>query len=978
MMNEKQIVFLFIIHHSAFIIFSEAIQDVRARMAGGIRQTRQAAAQRGAATARQRRLGFAARHGLTHLCLCVALFCAWSTPTDVVKPKPARAPFVALDDAALDAILQSAATDALGAREGAIIVLDPQTGRVRAIVNPRLAGEQAFPPGSAIKPFTLLTALRSGALDKDTRLLCRKHYARQDAHFTCSHPASLPPFSPAQALAYSCNYFFARVGERLKPDDFNATLAAYGFGARTGLADEFEQPGKLPRARWHLSEALGEGDDLLVTPVQLLTAYAALLNGGHLYTPQTAAPENFSAHERATVEIANAERALLLEGMRGAVAYGTAERAHLSSLPVNIYGKTGTATEVGGIHTHGWFVGFATENKQTPTTTQARMNDLEQTSAGTSAHAQSPAPEQFKLAVLVFLKRATGVQSATVAQPIFAAYARATTEANAEVKTDRAAATMRAAERSYDLSAETAQDSSTPDNSTHEPTVRVHLVREETTRTLSLEDYIYGVLAAEASTEDEYEAIKALAVVSRTFALKNLHRHARDGYDFCNLTHCQRYLAVKPDDDTRPEFHALLRRAVNETAGEVLHDGRGQLINAYFSASCGGMTANVETLWGATAHERYERGVRDDFCVGASNSSWTDVLPAAQLARALHEDERSDVGARLDDIRVIKRDASGRAEIVAVRGERQRVLRGWDFKTIVGRTLGWNVLKSSRFTVERAGANFIFRGSGFGHGLGLCQTGAHVQAERGTDYRQILAYYFPGTKLTQLSDASAQWHDDVLWRGRDNSINRTRAASAASASTRLTLSSEHFRVSYTAQAEQRDVEAVLRTLEAARADMQQRLAAASLDLPALPVLEIVAHETTGDFVGATGQPAWAAAATRGRHIELQPLATLRKRGVLTTTLRHEYAHAVIDALSRGRAPHWLAEGLAAYAAGEGALLAHVAAPSKRLTTDELEQQLAQPASATEMRTLYAAAYREVRALIGKEGEASVWRRVAHS
>src|SRR5205085_9150383 len=343
-------------------------------------------------------------------------------------------------------------------------------------------------------------------------------------------------------------------------------------------------------------------------------------------------------------------------------------------------------------------------------------------------------------------KRATGVQSATVAHPVFAAYARAIgTGDNTQSRTGVAASSrFDAAARADSLGAVASQQmlaTVCADGVSCGPSVRVHLVREELTRTLALEDYIYGVLAAEASTEDEYEAIKALAVVSRTFALKNLHRHARDGYDFCNLTHCQRYLAVNPDDDTRPEFHALLRRAVNETAGEVLRDGRGQLVNAYFSASCGGMTANVETLWGAPARERYERGVRDDFCVGAPNSSWTDVLSAAQLARALHEDERSDVGARVDEIRVLKRDASGRAEVVAVRGERQRVLRGWDFKTIVGRTLGWNVLKSSRFTVERAGANFIFRGSGFGHGLGLCQMGTHVQARSGTDYRQILAYY---------------------------------------------------------------------------------------------------------------------------------------------------------------------------------------------------------------------------------------------
>src|ERR1041384_8657035 len=123
---------------------------------GGIRQRRQGAAQRVAAIVHRCRLSLAARHGLTHLCVCVSLVCAWSTPTNVVKRKPTRAPPVALNDATLDAILQSAANEALGTREGALIVLDPQTGRVRAVVNPRLAGEQAFPPGSAIKPFTLL------------------------------------------------------------------------------------------------------------------------------------------------------------------------------------------------------------------------------------------------------------------------------------------------------------------------------------------------------------------------------------------------------------------------------------------------------------------------------------------------------------------------------------------------------------------------------------------------------------------------------------------------------------------------------------------------------------------------------------------------------------------------------------------------------------------------------------------------------
>ncbi len=873
---------------------------------------------------------------------CFCLLSLFSCSSSPAKPNVPPAVTTPASDAEVDDGLQRAAVTALGEREGAIIVMDAQSGRLRAIVNPRLAFEQTFPPGSAIKPFTSLAAMRAGLIDRESRRQCAGRYAGDGFEIVCSHPKSNTPFSPMQALAYSCNDFFAHTGERLSEGAFNATLSAFGFGERTGVNAGSENAGRLPRGEWSAREALGESENLLVTPIQLLTAYTALVNGGYLYQPEQSQAAGFTTHEKARISIASAHRAMLIEGMRGAIKYGTAAKAELSSLPLYLFGKTGTSTASNRFRTNGWFVGFAAEQTE----------------------AREPAPERVRLAVLVFLKRAHGAQCAELTRPVFEAFAKATPP---QAK----------------LQSQTPNSANPPSAIRHPQSTifKVHLVRENITKTVALEDYVRGVVAAEASVEDETEARKAQVVASRTFALKNRGRHANEGYDFCSTTHCQRFIEIADCGlgmaDCGKESAAVQRanKAVSETRGELLWDERGQVIDAYFHAACGGMTANLESLWGAPA-PAYLRGVRDDYCATMPHHRWVQAIPAAQLAKALRRDPGSDVGARIADIIVTKRDGSGRAEVMTLEGERRRVLRGWDFKMIVGRALGWNLIKSSRFEVTRAGTNFIFRGSGFGHGLGLCQEGAHVMARRGMSYRQILAHYYPGTVVKSDGETGRRGDGEpkgaeVLFDGRASLLHLV----AASLMQNQVLSSENFRVTFPGNTDRREVEEALRTLETVRAEIERQLKDAALSLSGQQKTELLIYPTTGDFTGATGMPVWVAAVTRGRTMHLQPLRTLQKRGVLKPTLRHEYVHIVIESLSAGRAPRWLAEGLAIHLAGEGARYAQVQS-KKKLSSDELEKKLASPASAQEMRELYAAAWREVRVMMRAEGLSKIWQRVA--
>jgi stage II sporulation protein D len=217
--------------------------------------------------------------------------------------------------------------------------------------------------------------------------------------------------------------------------------------------------------------------------------------------------------------------------------------------------------------------------------------------------------------------------------------------------------------------------------------------------TLPLEDYVAGVMAGEAGTMKSPEALKAMAVAIRTYAVKFRGRHKDDGYDFCATTHCQNYRA------------ATASEAVDATAGEMLWR-KGELVEAYYSKDCG--------------------GTNDAYC---PREVWKSQFTGEELARALRAE-----GLRAPQhwqIAVTERDGA--------RAKRLRLGDGIEisaepFRLAIGRELGWNRLKSDLYSVEGLG----FTGRGTGHGRGLCQVGAERMPG---SYREILGTFYPGSAV---------------------------------------------------------------------------------------------------------------------------------------------------------------------------------------------------------------------------------------
>jgi stage II sporulation protein D len=252
---------------------------------------------------------------------------------------------------------------------------------------------------------------------------------------------------------------------------------------------------------------------------------------------------------------------------------------------------------------------------------------------------------------------------------------------------------------------------------------------------LDLERYVQGVVAAEVPSSFGMEAKKAQVVAARTYAL--MQRAAAEGpFHVTATVDDQVYRGSAADGPTMA--------AVATTHGEVLSI-EGYLVSAYFSSTCGGRTEDPIHVW----PDRLTRGVRSvtcGHCDAAPFSRWTQDLSPERLAGALRDGGYDGIGDVVG-LHIRGRSPSGRVIVLDVETTDATVtLSGQELRAAVG----WTPIKSATFDVEVRGGSFHFEGSGFGHGVGLCQYGAQGMDRSGATYREILGLYYPDAKVEKI------------------------------------------------------------------------------------------------------------------------------------------------------------------------------------------------------------------------------------
>ena len=277
----------------------------------------------------------------------------------------------------------------------------------------------------------------------------------------------------------------------------------------------------------------------------------------------------------------------------------------------------------------------------------------------------------------------------------------------------------------------------------------IKLLHKDTNKVekINLDEYITNVVSAEMPADYELEAIKAQAVVARTYTIYKITTSKKhDEADICDKsTCCQAWLSKEErfkrwDEDKRILNWNKIVQAVNQTAGKII-TYEDKPINAFFHANSGGKTQVPFYVWGGTGYP-YLQVVET---LGEENysqySSQVKFTKNGFIEKLKKEHEDFEINFEEENcINIIQRDDSNRVVTVKIGNLN---LSGVETRTILG-------LRSANFTIEISKDEVLFKVIGYGHGVGMSQTGADALARQGKNYEEIIKHFYTGVEIIEM------------------------------------------------------------------------------------------------------------------------------------------------------------------------------------------------------------------------------------
>lgn len=271
---------------------------------------------------------------------------------------------------------------------------------------------------------------------------------------------------------------------------------------------------------------------------------------------------------------------------------------------------------------------------------------------------------------------------------------------------------------------------------------------ENVVETLELEDYLINVVAAEMPVEYEEEALKAQATVARTYTLYQIENgHKHDNADVCDSsTCCQAWISKEKRyekwGDNQDEKWSKLTNAVYSTAGEVI-TYNGKPIDAFFHSNSGGTTEIPINVWGGSDFpylQVVETSGEDEYSQYYSEKEYTKAEIESKMKSA-YSDFSIDWNEE-NCIEILEYTESSRIKTLKIGNKN---ISGVEARKIFE-------LKSSNFTYEISESTVKFKVIGYGHGVGLSQTGSNTLAKEGKNYKEIIEHFFKKIEIENIKD----------------------------------------------------------------------------------------------------------------------------------------------------------------------------------------------------------------------------------